>query len=406
MRLYFGVVLLVVMGVVGAFGSVLSTLHAKELPKFFTYLRAVDDTILQDMRYYGAHNFLGRRVKGYEAAECILTKRAALALSKVQKRLLQRGLSLKVYDCYRPQRAVNDFIAWSKNKDKKTKAEFYPTLPKSRLFGLGYIARRSGHSRGSTVDLTIVPLPPEQEPAFNFEAQQACFDDLENRYQDNSLDFGTGYDCFHALSHTKNPQIEDVARRNRALLLSEMARAGFENYSKEWWHFTLKDEPFKKRYFDFPIRPKQTLKQTNQIVPSGEESDIKLKARHGKINQGVGESLRVVCVADDDVLNVRETPDAKAKIVAVLPPNAVELKTVFCNGDLSLTAWHQASAHERRRVGMPWCEIESYRVPGLDDGPDAGPKGAGAAILVKGWVSGAFVVPYDAKSRSCLGQRR
>jgi len=400
MKLRFGVIVLFLMGLYGAVGASPSPLQARELPQFFTYLRAVDDTILQDMRYFGAHNFLGRRVKGYEAAECILTKRAAVALSQVQKRLLRRGLSLKVYDCYRPQRAVNDFITWSKNKDKKAKAEFYPTLPKSRLFGLGYIARRSGHSRGSTVDLTIVPLPPEKEPAVNFEAQQACFDDSDTRYQDNSLDFGTGYDCFHELSHTKNPKIDEVAKRNRALLLAEMARTGFENYSKEWWHFTLKDEPYKKRYFDFPIRSKQTLKETDRVIPAGEVSDINNQSLDDKIEQVVGARLRVVCVADDDVLNVRDAPDSKAKIVAALPPNAVEVTTVSCNGDLSLGAWHEMSVLKRRHVVMPWCQIESYRVPGANG------SAVGAPILVNGWVSGAFVVPSSAKSRSCLRSAR
>ena len=226
----------------------------KGLPPFFTYLKAVDETILQEMRYFGVHNFLGRQVKGYEAAECILTRRAALALARVQKRLLKRGLSLKVYDCYRPQVAVDDFIAWSKNNNKKTKAEFYPTLRKGRLFALGYIARRSGHSRGSTVDLTIVPLPAEKQPAYSAERQVACFADAEARYADNSLDFGTGYDCFHERSHTRNPTIGEVARRNRALLVTEMQRVGFKNYSKEWWHFTLKNEPYKKRHFNFPIK--------------------------------------------------------------------------------------------------------------------------------------------------------
>lgn len=227
----------------------------KGLPPFFTYLKAVDDTILQEMRYFGRHNFLGRPVKGYEAAECILTKRAALALHSVQKRLLKRGLSLKVYDCYRPQRAVDDFVTWSKNNDKKAKPEFYPTLRKGRLFALGYIARRSGHSRGSTVDLTIVPLPADKQPNYSPDRQVACFADAEARFADNSLDFGTGYDCFHELSHTKNPRIGEIARRNRALLVTEMKRVGFDNYSKEWWHFTLKNEPYKKRHFDFPIRP-------------------------------------------------------------------------------------------------------------------------------------------------------
>lgn len=227
-----------------------------KVPEGFVYLRSVDQTILQDIRYHGIHNFLGRRVQGYNAPECILTLPAARKLATVQAKLLERNLSLKIYDCYRPGRAVADFVAWAKNlDDTKTRAEFYPTINKDRLFELGYIAERSGHSRGSTVDLAIVKLPAAPEPAFDPSAQQACFNPLGERYGDNSLDFGTGYDCFDILSHTDNREIGDEARANRRLLVDLMADAGFENYEREWWHFTLADEPYPETYFDFPIEP-------------------------------------------------------------------------------------------------------------------------------------------------------
>lgn len=233
-----------------------ATAATPDLPEGFAYLRAVDPTILQDMRYYGAHNFLGRPVVGYEAPECILTEPAARQLTAVQANLLKRNLSLKVYDCYRPGRAVADFVKWAKDlDDAKTKTEFYPTVDKDRLFELGYIAERSGHSRGSTVDLTIVKLPAAKQPAFDPSRQQACFNSVDARYRDNSLDFGTGFDCFDELSHTANSQVNETARDNRAMLVDEMKAAGFQNYDREWWHFTLADEPFPQTYFDFPIGP-------------------------------------------------------------------------------------------------------------------------------------------------------
>lgn len=227
-----------------------------QLPEQFVYLRSVDPTILQEIRYHETHNFLGRRVTGYNAPECILTLPAAKQLATVQASLLKRNLSLKVYDCYRPGRAVADFVAWAKDlDDTKTRAEFYPTINKDQLFELGYIAERSGHSRGSTVDLAIVKLPAAPEPPFDPSAQEARFNPIGARYGDNSLDFGTGFDCFDELSHTDNREIGDEARANRRLLVDAMANAGFENYEREWWHFTLADEPYPKTYFDFSIEP-------------------------------------------------------------------------------------------------------------------------------------------------------
>ncbi len=227
-----------------------------QLPAGFVYLRAVDPTILQNIRYHGGHNFLGRPAEGYGAPECILTALAAERLAGVQAKLAQQGMSLKVYDCYRPGRAVLDFVDWAKDlADTKTRAEFYPTLDKDKLFELGYIARRSSHSRGSTVDLAIVSLPAAREPAFDPKAQRPCFNPAGARYADNSLDFGTGYDCFHELSHTANSAVGQSAMANRQLLLDTMESAGFENYDREWWHFTLSDEPFPDTYFDFPIEP-------------------------------------------------------------------------------------------------------------------------------------------------------
>ncbi len=224
-----------------------------KLPADFVYLRAVDATIQQDMRYADSNNFMGRPVNGYNAPECILKRGAAKALAKVQARLAPQGLSLKVYDCYRPVRAVRDFYQWSKKPaDDAMKGEFYPDLPKRKLFALGYIASRSRHSKGNTVDLTIVPKD-SAVPDYSRDAPlKACTLPKPERRADNSLDFGTGYDCFHVLSHTANAKVSDDAKTNRALLVREMKAAGFGNYAKEWWHFDLKSGGNGKAY-DFVI---------------------------------------------------------------------------------------------------------------------------------------------------------
>ncbi|MBP6218424.1 MAG: M15 family metallopeptidase [Oligoflexales bacterium] len=229
--------------------------HGTALPGGFTRLVSVDASIIQEMRYAEEHNFIGKPIHGYEAGSCILTVPAAQALALVQAELRAFSLSLKVYDCYRPQRAVDHFVAWAKDlQDTKTKQEFYPMVEKDRLFLDGYIAEKSGHSRGSTVDLTIVTLPVGQQ-AFYHDGQALipCYAPAEERFKDNSLDFGTGFDCFDPLSHPENPSLGTQQKQRRLLLRSLMEKHGFKNYDKEWWHFTLKDEPFKDRYFDFVV---------------------------------------------------------------------------------------------------------------------------------------------------------
>lgn len=208
-----------------------------------------------DIRYFGEHNFLGARVDGYPAPKCLLTKEAASALLNVQHELNKHALTLKIYDCYRPQQAVDHFVRWAKDVDDvKTKKEFYPALDKINLFKDGYISEKSGHSRGSTIDLTIVPLPvPKQEEYFPEQDLRECYLDINKRFKDNSIDMGTGFDCFHTQSHTENKEIGYQQRVNRMLLKTLMEKHGFKNYAKEWWHFTLDDEPYPDTYFDFPI---------------------------------------------------------------------------------------------------------------------------------------------------------
>ncbi|MBF6331146.1 M15 family metallopeptidase [Nocardia transvalensis] len=222
----------------------------------FVSIGDVDPTILVDARYYGDHNFIGTRIAGYEAPKCLLTRQAAAALAEVQRELRPMNLTLKTYDCYRPQRAVDQFVAWANNLDDvKMKKEFYPAVDKADLFRHGYIAEKSGHTRGSTVDLTIVALPaPAAEQYRAGDPLRECFLPADQRFRDESLDFGTGFDCFDPAAHTANPTTGGTQRALRALLADAMSDHGFKNLAEEWWHFTLRDEPFPNTYFDFPVR--------------------------------------------------------------------------------------------------------------------------------------------------------
>ena len=187
-----------------------------------------NSSIRVEMKYFTDDNFVGALIDGYKANKCLMTEPAALALGKAQKFALEEGYSLLVHDCYRPQRGVNHFVRWSEDaSDTKTKAKYYPNLPKADLFDLGYIARKSGHSRGSTVDLTLYNLKTK-----------------------SSVEMGTIYDFLDPLSNTKNPKIKKELLENRMILVNIMQKAGFRNYSKEWWHYTLNNEPNKNQYLD------------------------------------------------------------------------------------------------------------------------------------------------------------
>ncbi|MFJ6570150.1 M15 family metallopeptidase [Streptomyces sp. NPDC091292] len=224
-------------------------------PPQFVALRDVDPTIIQEIRYITPHNFVGEPIDGYRAPMCILTEPAARALRTAQRALLRQGYSLKVYDCYRPQRAVDHFVRWAKDlDDQRMKAEFYPLVDKTRLFADGYIAEKSGHSRGSTVDLTVVKLPALPTRAYvPGERLTPCYGPHDQRFPDNSVDMGTGFDCFDTLSHTDDPRITGSQRAHRDRLRDVLSRQGFVNLPEEWWHFTYKPELFPDTYFDFPI---------------------------------------------------------------------------------------------------------------------------------------------------------
>ena len=211
----------------------LAPARAQELPpKGFVDAAAVIEGLAVDMRYFGDNNFVGTRIDGYERPRCLLTRQAADALAAIQRDLAGRGLALKMFDCYRPTRAVAHFIRWAQRiDDVKRKAEFYPDIDKRDLFRLGYIAARSGHSRGSTVDLTLI-----------------------RRADGAELDMGTPYDFSGPQSWLADRRVSEEARKNRALLVGAMTRGGFRPYHKEWWHYTLANEPFPDTYFNFPVR--------------------------------------------------------------------------------------------------------------------------------------------------------
>jgi D-alanyl-D-alanine dipeptidase len=201
-------------------------------PDSFVDAASVAPSLLVEARYATAHNFVGAPIDGYDKALCYLTNPAATALAKVVADLEPRGLTLKMFDCYRPVRAVAHFARWARNLgDQKMKAEFYPQVDKTTLFRDGYIAARSGHSRGSTVDLT-----------------------LARRADGTDLDMGTPFDFFSPRSWPSDRSIKQEARGNRALLAQAMRQRGFRPHDKEWWHFTLRQEPYPQTYFDFRVR--------------------------------------------------------------------------------------------------------------------------------------------------------
>lgn len=199
-----------------------------------TFLRLADvaPDIIEDMRYFSTYNFVGKRIHGYEAPFALLTEKAALQLKKVSDELIALGYRLKVFDAYRPQRAVNHFLSWIKDEtDLKMKAFFYPDILKNEIIPKGYLFAKSSHSRGSTVDITLFDMKKGQE-----------------------VDMGGPFDFFGEKSHIDYPNLTKEQFQNRKLLQEAMGKHGFKTIDTEWWHFTLKDEPFPDTYFDFPIK--------------------------------------------------------------------------------------------------------------------------------------------------------
>lgn len=202
------------------------------LPKGFIYIEEIIPNAQIDIRYLTSDNFVGKPVNGYKKNVAILTKPATLALAKVEKELNSKNLGIKIFDTYRPQRAVDHFKAWAKAIDDTiTKRKYYPSIDKKNLFRDGFIASKSAHSRGSTIDLTIIDLKTKKE-----------------------LDMGTVFDFFGPQSAHNYPKLTTTQKKNRQLLKSLMVKHGFKPYAKEWWHYSFINEPYKKTYFDFDVK--------------------------------------------------------------------------------------------------------------------------------------------------------
>lgn len=223
------------------------------LPAGFVHLRAVDPSIRQDMRYATPFNFTGKRVPGYEAGECLLLRPVAEALARAQRRLWAQGFSLKVYDCYRPVRAVRSFIAWSQGPEPDTMGPiFSPHVPKEEQFARGYLAKRSRHSLGIAVDVGLVRA---SDPVFPTPSTAGrCDGPFAARARESSLDFGTAYDCSSPLSATASSRVSAEAQANRARLKQALAAEGLRNYRLEWWHFDFTGATAPLRHHDFPVR--------------------------------------------------------------------------------------------------------------------------------------------------------
>ena len=196
----------------------------------FVLLSDYVPSIVQEIRYYSTYNFIGDRIDGYEQPCAIITKEAARALKSVSNEVNVKGYRLKVFDAYRPATAVKHFVLWGiEDLDQRMKPFFYPDLEKNALFELGYIASKSSHSRGSTVDLTLLDMATGKE-----------------------IDMGSPFDFFSEVSHPDYKGITAEQYENRMLLQSIMVKHGFEPIDCEWWHFTLKNEPYPSTYFEFP----------------------------------------------------------------------------------------------------------------------------------------------------------
>lgn len=202
-----------------------------QLAEGFVYVQDDIPDLDVELRYFTDHNFVGMPIEGYKSNRLILSKEAAEALKKVQEDLRNQNLCLIVFDGYRPQIAVDHFVRWAKNLgDTINKQEFYPEVEKQFLFSEGYIASKSGHSRGSTIDLSIIDANTGE-----------------------LLDMGGFFDFFGEKSWTDNPDITEAQKQNRSILLTAMEKHNFRNYEKEWWHYTLRWEPFPDTYFDFLV---------------------------------------------------------------------------------------------------------------------------------------------------------
>ena len=208
-------------------------------PSGFVLLSDYVPGIIQEIRYFSTYNFIGDRIDGYEEPCALITVEAARALKAVSSELNVKGYRLKVFDAYRPACAVRHFVMWGiEDLDLRMKPFFYPDLEKQELFSKGYVASKSSHSRGSTIDLTLLDMRTGKE-----------------------VDMGSPFDLFSEISHPDNKNVTEEQYENRMILQNAMTRNGFVPFDCEWWHFTLADEPYKDTYFEFPVSSAYLKKQ-------------------------------------------------------------------------------------------------------------------------------------------------
>ena len=218
-------------------------MFSDDMDGFVSLGEAVPDVILE-IRYYSTFNFIGDRIDGYERPAALLTREAAARLKEVSADMAEKGYRLKIFDAYRPQMAVTHFMNWALDaEDARMKDYFYPELEKDQLFPQGYIAEHSGHSRGSTVDLTLFDMATEKE-----------------------VDMGGTFDYFGELSHPDYTGITEQQYANRMILRDAMLAHGFKPLVEEWWHFTLKNEPYPDTYFTFPVSEASVNRETKPTV--------------------------------------------------------------------------------------------------------------------------------------------
>ena len=201
----------------------------------FVLVRDYVPDVIEDIRYFSTNNFMGVKVNGYDANAAIVTRQTAVKLKEAADEFRSMGYVIKIFDAYRPQRAVDHFVRWAQGPDEKNKAEYYPTIAKKNLFPR-YIAKKSGHSKGSTIDMTI------------------CYKDSKKE-----VDMGSHFDYFGPPSHTSfmgaypGGNVNKTHNKNRLMLKRVMEKHGFTNYSNEWWHFTLNNQPYPNTYFNFSV---------------------------------------------------------------------------------------------------------------------------------------------------------
>lgn len=223
------------------------------LPKKFIYLDEIDLSIKQNLRYACDENFLGYKVIGYKTNRVILTNEAAKALSSAQQDFIKDGYSIVVYDAYRPQKTVDYFTIWSRDiSDQKSKERYYPSLNKEDLFKQGYVAKKSSHTRGSTVDVTIISLGNEMYP-IKFSKRKLKNGDVVPFLDDGTLDMYTSFDLFNPASNHDTDLIDEEYLIKRNYMYSILSKHGFNGYHNEWWHYTLRNEPFPDTYFNFDV---------------------------------------------------------------------------------------------------------------------------------------------------------